>query len=61
MENTVKKIIGRWWAVVAEINNKYQKPRIKMTPFIKFSLFGLRVYLLLLIAIMIFKFITMMK
>lgn len=46
---------------VREINRKYAKPRIEMTLFVKICLFSLRVYLIALIGIMIFKFITMVK
>ena len=46
---------------VREINRKYSKPKIKMTPMVKFSLLSLRLYLIVLIGIMLFKFITMLK
>lgn len=45
---------------IAEINQKYAKPRIKMTPVVRFSLFCLRIYLLLLVIILVYKFITML-
>jgi hypothetical protein len=45
---------------VAEINQKYAKPRITMTPMVKFSLLCLRIYLLLLVLILVYKFITML-
>ena len=44
-------------AQIREINRKYAKPEIEMTPFVKFCLIGLRIYLLLLVGLMIFKFI----
>ena len=46
---------------VREINRKYARPRIEMTPFVKICLFSLRLYLILLIGIMIFKFVTVLK
>jgi hypothetical protein len=46
---------------VREINLKYSKPRIKMTPEVKFSLLFLRLYLIFLIGIMLFKFVMMLK
>jgi hypothetical protein len=46
---------------VCEINRKYSKPRIKMTPMAKISLLSLRIYLIILIGIMLFKFVTMLK
>jgi hypothetical protein len=42
---------------VREINRKYAEPEIQMTRFVKFCLFSLRVYLLLLVLLMIVKFI----
>ena len=46
---------------VREINHKYAKPRIKITPMVKIALVSLRVYLIILIGVMLFKFITMLK
>lgn len=46
---------------VREINRKYAKPRIKLTKWVKVSLFLLRLYLLLLVGLLIFKFITIVQ
>jgi hypothetical protein len=46
---------------IVEINEKYKKPRIRMTPFVSVSLFFLRFYLLFLVAILFFKFWTLVK
>jgi hypothetical protein len=54
MISFVNKSKGR----IAEINQKYATPRIKMTRTVKFSLLCLRLYLILLILILIYKFIT---
>ena len=54
----VFRIVQSLMPQVREINRKYAKPEIEMTPFIKFCLFGLRIYLLLLVGLMIFKFIV---
>jgi len=43
------------------INQKYAEPQIKMTRLVKFSLLSLRIYLLLLVGILVFKFITMVR
>jgi len=45
---------------VRDINHKYAKPHIKMTRWVRFSLGALRFYLLLLVGIMIYKFITLL-
>jgi hypothetical protein len=46
---------------VQSINQKYAKPQIKMTRFVKFSLFSLRLYLLFLVGILVYRFITMLR
>jgi hypothetical protein len=43
---------------IREINDRYKTPRIKMTPMVRFWLVFLRVYLILTIAILIYKFIV---
>ncbi|MFH1018920.1 MAG: hypothetical protein V1798_12190 [Pseudomonadota bacterium] len=48
-------------AKVREINQRYGTPRVKMTPLVKASLFLLRVYLLFLVAILVFKFWTLIQ
>lgn len=57
----IKNFFIKLRSTVREINNKYREPRIKMTPGVKFALIGLRVYLFVLIAIMFYKFITLIK
>jgi len=46
---------------VKSINQKYAKPQIKMTRFVKLSLFSLRLYLFFLVGILVYKFITMLR
>jgi len=43
---------------VAEINERYRTPRIRMSRGVKIALLMLRVYLLFLVVILIYKFIT---
>jgi hypothetical protein len=45
---------------VRAINQKYATPHIKMTRSVRFSLGVLRFYLLLLVGIMVYKFITLL-
>ena len=42
---------------IREINRKYATPEIEMTPFVKWCLISLRVYLILLVLLMLVKFI----
>jgi hypothetical protein len=46
---------------IREINKKYSTPRIKMTRAVKIALFMLRLYLIILVLILVYKFITMSK
>ena len=42
---------------VREVNKKYAHPTLEMTPVVKAALLGLRIYLLVLIALMVVRFI----
>ena len=55
MANVFKDLIS----AVQEINRRYAKPQIAMTPATKFALIGLRLYLIVLVGILFFKFFTM--
>jgi hypothetical protein len=48
-------------ATVREINQKYATPDIGMSRAVKFSLLMLRLYLILLILLSIYKFVTLLK
>jgi hypothetical protein len=54
----IKNFLAKRFVKIAEINRKYQKPRIAMTPMTRIVLLLLRIYLLLLVAILFFKFFT---
>ena len=41
-----------------EITRKYRTPRIKMTRSVRFALLLLRVYLIIMVGILVFKFFT---
>ena len=43
---------------VREINKKYETPKIKMTPMVKYALLFLRIYLIVLVILLGFKFFT---
>ncbi len=44
---------------IREINAKYRTPRIQMTPMVNFSLIALRLYLLAMLVILFYKFVTL--
>ena len=46
---------------IIEINEKYAHPKIEMSPTVKISLFLLRVYLIFLLLLLVYKFITVMN
>ncbi len=52
----LKEFVGRRFSKIREINRKYKTPHVTMTPAVKFALFVLRVYLLLLVGLLFFKF-----
>jgi hypothetical protein len=51
-ENIGQGMIGK----VREINYKYREPRLEMTPLVKASLLALRIYLIILVIILCYKF-----
>ena len=46
---------------VKSINRKYAQPQIKMTPLVKVSLLALRLYLIFLVGILVYRFITLLR
>ncbi len=57
----VKHLVKEWRTKIGEINQKYSKPRLKMTPLVRFSLLALRVYLIMLVIILVYKFYTLVR
>lgn len=60
-ETEVKNWFKGRFGKIAEINQKYSNPRVKMTKGVKVALFMLRLYLILLVGILVLKFITLVK
>jgi hypothetical protein len=54
----IRDFLAKRFEKIAEINRKYQKPRIAMTPMTSVVLLLLRIYLLMLVAILFYKFFT---
>jgi hypothetical protein len=59
--NLLRRSIGSWKAKIREINEKYKEPRLKMTPLVKYSLLILRLYLIMLVVILLYKFYTVVS
>lgn len=57
----IGSVFRGWTDKIHEINKKYEKPRITMSPGVKIALLFLRVYLILLVILLGYKFWTMMK
>jgi hypothetical protein len=57
----IGSMIRGWTEKIHEINKKYGKPRITMSPAVRYSLLFLRLYLLLLVVLLGYKFWTMMQ
>jgi len=55
----ISSVLKRWRKAINNINKKYSKPRLKMTPLVKVSLLALRLYLIMLVIILSYKFYTM--
>ncbi len=56
----LKRLYVNAFAQIAEINMKYKTPHIKTTPMVKFTLVVLRVYLLVLIGMLVYKFVSLL-
>ena len=50
--------INRLVRKLREINHRYSKPHIEMTPMVKLSLMALRIYLLLIVGLIVYKFVV---
>jgi hypothetical protein len=53
--------LARRFAPIIEINHKYRHPRIKMTRMVSVVLLFLRLYLILLVVLLGYKFVTLLR
>ncbi len=51
-------IFRGFFTAVRDVNRKYKQPHIRMTRTISFALFMLRLYLFFIVAILLYKFIS---
>jgi len=56
----LKEFFSHNSAKVREINRKYAKPSVEMSPWVKGSLIFLRFYLIFLVGLLLYKFITLL-
>ena len=57
----IKKFFMETCEQIAEINKKYAVPQIKTNKWTNFALVMLRVYLVVLLLLLVYKFITLLK
>lgn len=57
----IKDFFSHSYAKVREINKRYEAPSIEMSRGVKFSLLLLRLYLISLLLLSLYKFITLLK
>lgn len=57
----VRRFFERRFYTIVKINRRYSTPRIQMTPMVRFALLMLRLYLLLLVGLLVYKFVTLLK
>lgn len=53
--------LKRLFRKIGEINLRYREPRIAMSPGVKAALLFLRIYLLFLVCLMVYKFILLLR
>lgn len=56
----LKRFVNNAFAQIAEINRKYKTPQIKTNRLVRISLVLLRIYLLVLIGMLVYRFITLL-
>ena len=61
VQGRVKEYIRRQYSIIAEINRKYATPRITMSRWVKISLLFLRLYLVFLVILLGYKFLTLLS
>jgi hypothetical protein len=55
------KAIGQFREKIREINRRYSAPHIEMSPAVRWSLLALRVYLLVLVGLMLYRFFDLLR
>ncbi|MEI6840546.1 MAG: hypothetical protein WCK53_04735 [Methanomicrobiales archaeon] len=60
-EGSSDSFLAKQFSKFTEINKKYAKPQIKMTPMVRIALLGLRIYLIVLVLVLVYKFFTLIR
>jgi hypothetical protein len=56
----LKNFFSHNYTKIREINKKYATPNIEMSKWVKFALLSLRFYLIFLVGLLVYKFITLL-
>ena len=56
MASSIQRLFGK----IREINQRYSKPQIEMSRGVRIALMALRVYLLLLVSLILYKFVLLL-
>ena len=54
MASSINRLVRK----IREINRRYSKPHIEMTPMVKLSLMALRIYLFFIVGLIVYKFVV---
>jgi hypothetical protein len=54
MASSINRLVRK----IREINHRYSKPHIEMTPMVKVSLMALRIYLFFIVGLIVYKFVA---
>lgn len=57
----VRNFFKHNYSKIREINKKYATPNIEMSKWVKLSLLSLRFYLIFLVGLLLYKFITLVR
>ena len=57
MASSISRLVRK----IREINHRYSKPHIEMSRGVRLSLMALRVYLLLLVGLIVYKFVLILN
>jgi hypothetical protein len=54
-------LVSNSFAQISAINKKYEHPHVRTTPMVRVALLLLQLYLLSLVGLLIFKFVTLLR
>ncbi|MGO9612316.1 MAG: hypothetical protein ACLPX5_04715 [Dissulfurispiraceae bacterium] len=57
----IKAFFRHNYAKIRQINERYATPNIEMSKWVKLSLLSLRFYLIFLVGLLVYKFITLLR